>query len=71
MRTKSGRGDVLLVCMVLFLVVFGLAVLYSTGSYNGSGPLRRCFLLYEKAVFCSGTRDACHVPDQLYGLPYF
>ena len=34
MRTKSGRGDVLLVCMVLFLVVFGLAVLYSTGSYN-------------------------------------
>ena len=36
MRTKSGRGDVLLVCMVLFLVVFGLAVLYSTGSYNGS-----------------------------------
>lgn len=25
MRTKSGRGDVLLVCMVLFLVVFGLA----------------------------------------------
>ena len=33
-------------------------------------PLRRCFLLYEKAVFCSGTRDACHVPDQLYGLQY-
>ena len=55
MRTKSGRGDVLLVCMVLFLVVFGLAVLYSTGSYNGSVRFG----------------DACHVPDQLYGLPYF
>lgn len=71
MRTKSGRGDVLLVCMVLFLVVFGLAVLYSTGSYNGSVRFGDAFYYMKKQFFCSGTRDACHVPDQLYGLPYF
>lgn len=70
MRTKSGRGDVLLVCMVLFLVVFGLAVLYSTGSYNGSVRFGDAFY-YMKKHLRSGTRDACHVPDQLYGLPYF
>lgn len=45
MRTKSGRGDVLLVCMVLFLVVFGLAVLYSTGSYNGVSASEMLFII--------------------------
>ena len=48
MRTKSGRGDVLLVCMVLFLVVFGLAVLYSTGSYNGSVRFGDAFYYMKK-----------------------
>ena len=51
MRTKSGRGDVLLVCMVLFLVVFGLAVLYSTGSYNGSVRFGDAFYYMKKQFF--------------------
>ena len=45
MRTKSGRGDVLLVCMVLFLVVFGLAVLYSTGSSMGVSASEMLFII--------------------------
>ncbi len=53
MRTKSGRGDVLLVCMVLFLVVFGLAVLYSTGSYNGSVRFGDAFYYMKKRENCS------------------
>lgn len=53
MRTKSGRGDVLLVCMVLFLVVFGLAVLYSTGSYNGSVRFGDAFYYMKKQFFAS------------------
>ena len=53
MRTKSGRGDVLLVCMVLFLVVFGLAVLYSTGSYNGSVRFGDAFYYMKKQFFAA------------------
>ncbi len=53
MRTKSGRGDVLLVCMVLFLVVFGLAVLYSTGSYNGSARFGDAFYYMKKQFFAA------------------
>lgn len=53
MRTKSGRGDVLLVCMVLFLVVFGLAVLYSTGSYNGSVRFGDAFCYMKKQFFAA------------------
>ena len=53
MRTKSGRGDVLLVCMVLFLVVFGLAVLYSTGSYNGSVRFGDVFYYMKKQFFAA------------------
>lgn len=53
MRTKSGRGDVLLVCMVLFLVVFGLAVLYSTGSYNGSVRFGDAFYYTKKQFFAA------------------
>lgn len=53
MRTKSGRGDVLLVCMVLFLVVFGLAVLYSTGSYNGSVCFGDAFYYMKKQFFAA------------------
>lgn len=53
MRTKSGRGDVLLVCMVLFLVVFGLAVLYSTGSYNGSVRFGDSFYYMKKQFFAA------------------
>ena len=52
MRTKSGRGDVL-VCMVLFLVVFGLAVLYSTGSYNGSVRFGDAFYYMKKQFFAA------------------
>ena len=52
MRTKSGRGDVLLVCMVLFLV-FGLAVLYSTGSYNGSVRFGDAFYYMKKQFFAA------------------
>ena len=53
MRTKSGRGDVLLVCMVLFLVVFGLALLYSTGSYNGSVRFGDAFSYMKKQFFAA------------------
>ncbi len=53
MRTKSGRGDVLLVCMVLFLVVFGLVVLYSTGSYNGSVRFGDAFYYMKKQFFAA------------------
>ena len=53
MRTKSGRGDVLLVCMVLFLVVFGLAVLYSTGTYNGSVRFGDAFYYMKKQFFAA------------------
>ena len=53
MRTKSGRGDVLLVCMVLFLVVFGQAVLYSTGSYNGSVRFGDAFYYMKKQFFAA------------------
>lgn len=53
MRTKSGRGDVLLVYMVLFLVVFGLAVLYSTGSYNGSVRFGDAFYYMKKQFFAA------------------
>ena len=53
MRTKSGRGDVLLVCMVLFLVVFGLAVLYSTGAYNGSVRFGDAFYYMKKQFFAA------------------
>lgn len=53
MRTKSGRGDVLLVCMVLFLVIFGLAVLYSTGSYNGSVRFGDAFYYMKKQFFAA------------------
>ena len=53
MRTKSGRGDVLLVCMVLFLVVFGLAVLYSTGSYNGSVRFGDAYYYMKKQFFAA------------------
>ena len=53
MRTKSGRGDVLLVCMVLFLDVFGLAVLYSTGSYNGSVRFGDAFYYMKKQFFAA------------------
>ena len=53
MRTKSGRGDVLLVCMVLFLVVFGLAVLYSTGSSNGSVRFGDAFYYMKKQFFAA------------------
>lgn len=53
MRTKSGSGDVLLVCMVLFLVVFGLAVLYSTGSYNGSVRFGDAFYYMKKQFFAA------------------
>ena len=65
MRTKSGRGDVLLVCMVLFLVVFGLAVLYSTGSYNGRDVYKRqdphklhiSFVRYKHYDHCDAEND--------------
>ena len=53
MRTKSGRGDVLLVCMVLFLVVFGLAVLYSTGSCNVSVRFGDAFYYMKKQFFAA------------------
>ena len=53
MRTKSGRGDVLLVCMVLFLVDFGLAVLYSTGTYNGSVRFGDAFYYMKKQFFAA------------------
>ena len=53
MRTKSGRGEVLLVGMVLFLVVFGLAVLYSTGSYNGSVRFGDAFYYMKKQFFAA------------------
>lgn len=53
MRTKFSRGDVLLVCMVLFLVVFGLAVLYSTGSYNGSVRFGDAFYYMKKQFFAA------------------
>ena len=46
MRTKSGRGDVL-------LVVFGLAVLYSTGSYNGSVRFGDAFYYMKKQFFAA------------------
>ena len=39
--------------MVLFLVVFGLAVLYSTGSYNGSVRFGDAFYYMKKQFFAA------------------
>ena len=38
---------------VLFLVVFGLAVLYSTGSYNGSVRFGDAFYYMKKQFFAA------------------
>ena len=34
-RERTGKQDILLLILVLFLAVFGLVILYSVSSYNG------------------------------------
>lgn len=53
MSRKSGGQDPVLMILVLFLVIFGIANLYSTGSYNGEVRFDDAFYYVKKQFFAA------------------
>ena len=53
MSRTSGRPDPVLMILVLFLTVFGLVTLYSTGSYNGEVRFGDAFYYVKKQFFAA------------------
>lgn len=55
--------DYSLLFIIIFLVCFGLVMLYSTSSYDGQLKIRRQCILCEKAVVCNKPRIHGNVSD--------
>lgn len=53
MTQRSGRMDFVLMILVLILTVFGLVILYSTGSYNGENRFGDSFYYVKKQLFAA------------------
>ena len=52
-RERTGKQDVLLLILVLFLTAFGLVILYSVSSYNGSVRFHDAAYYLKKQLFAT------------------
>ncbi len=54
MQQKKKKYDITLLTALLFLVVFGLIILYSTSAYNGEVKFHDAFYYLKKQAFATG-----------------
>lgn len=52
-QERTGKMDVLLLVLVLFLTVFGLVILYSASSYNGRVRFHDPAYYFKKQLFAT------------------
>ena len=53
MRSRNGKPDICLFVIVMFLVIFGLVVLYSSSAYNGQVRFDDPAYYFKKQLFAT------------------
>ncbi len=68
MQPKKKKYDITLLAALLFLVVFGLIILYSTSAYNGEVKFNDAFYYLKKQLFatCLGAAGMFFVAEMDY-----
>ncbi len=80
LQPKKRKYDITLLTALLFLVVFGLIILYSTSAYNGEVKFHDSFYYLKKQAFATGlgiagmfivARMDYHIWENMSFLGYF